>query len=280
MDTRQPASPFGGPALAAGATRVFALAGACNTSPTAVAIAINVTVTQPTAAGHLRLFPDGAALPTASTISYAAGKTRANNAIVATGTAGGVAVYNGQTSGTAHVIIDVAGYFDDPANNQPPRVNAGLDQSVLMPGSISLVGTASDDGLPGPTLTYTWSKTSGPGSVTFGNASQLSTTAGFGIAGTYVLRLSANDGALTGFSEMQVRVDPTAVDARRLLDQMTFGATPAQLARLNAIGVSAFIDEQLTLPITPYPDLPMMPGTRPGTCTGACQRDNYTMYPL
>ena len=119
VDTRQPNSHFGGPALAAGATRIFALAGSCSTARTAVALAVNVTVAQPTAAGHLRMYPAGSPLTEASTISFAAGKNRANNAIVATGTDGRVAVYNGQATGTVHLVIDVVGYFDDPANTPP-----------------------------------------------------------------------------------------------------------------------------------------------------------------
>ena len=61
----------------------------------------------------------------------------------------------------------------------------------------SLSGTATDDGVPGIGLTTTWSKVSGPGTVTFGNASALSTTASFSVAGTYVLRLTASDGLLS-----------------------------------------------------------------------------------
>jgi hypothetical protein len=82
--------------------------------------------------------------------------------------------------------------------NQPPSVNAGLDQTITFPSAAGLSGTATDDGLPsGSTLTRTWSKVSGPGTVTFGNASSLNTTATFSVAGSYTLRLTASDGAMT-----------------------------------------------------------------------------------
>ena len=57
----------------------------------------------------------------------------------------------------------------------------------------------TDDGLPNPpaAVTTTWSTISGPGTVTFGNASAVDTTASFSQAGTYVLRLTADDGALS-----------------------------------------------------------------------------------
>ncbi len=281
VDTRQPAPSLGGPALVAGSTRAFGLAGACHTSPTARAIAINLTVTQPSAAGHLRLFPAGIALPIVTSLNYSAGQTRSNNAIVAPGAGGAVAVYNGQGAGTSHLIIDVAGYFDDPANNQPPIVNAGANQTITLPATVSLTGLASDDGKPaGASLGFAWSETSGPGTVAFTNASALTTGASFDVAGTYVLRLSVSDTELTGWAEVQVRVEPTEADLRRFLDQAGFGPTSADVARVHALGLSGWVDEQLALPSSDYPVLPMMPGTAPASCTGTCQLYNYTMYPL
>ena len=55
-DTRTPAT---GPALAAGSTRHFTVAGVCGTSPTARAVSVNVAVTGGTGEGHLRLLPKG-----------------------------------------------------------------------------------------------------------------------------------------------------------------------------------------------------------------------------
>ncbi|HSE08346.1 MAG TPA: hypothetical protein VLB29_06750 [Nocardioidaceae bacterium] len=94
----------------------------------------------------------------------------------------------------------------DPQDNQAPTVSAGGDQSVVLPGSASLDGTVSDDGLPNPpgAVSTTWSRVSGPGTVTFGNASATDTTASFSTAGTYVLRLTASDGALTAVDEVTV----------------------------------------------------------------------------
>jgi PKD repeat protein len=57
-------------------------------------------------------------------------------------------------------------------------------------------------------LTLLWTA-SGPGNVTFGNASSANTTAQFSTAGTYTLRLTANDGELAAFAELTVTVtDP------------------------------------------------------------------------
>ena len=80
------------------------------------------------------------------------------------------------------------------AANLAPVVNAGADQTVTLPNTASLSGSVTDDGKPvGATVTSTWSKVSGPGTVTFANAAAPSTTATFSIEGTYVLRLTADD---------------------------------------------------------------------------------------
>jgi hypothetical protein len=111
-DTRNPNGPYGGPALAGGATRTFTVGGQCQIPLTAKAISINVTVTGPTSIGFLTLFPGGTAAPLASTINFRAGQTRANNAIVALGAGGTMSVVDGQASGnTTHFILDVNGYF-------------------------------------------------------------------------------------------------------------------------------------------------------------------------
>lgn len=93
------------------------------------------------------------------------------------------------------------------ATNVAPTVNAGTDQTVTLPGTASLDGTVSDDGLPNGSVTTTWSKVSGAGTVTFGNSSSVDTSATFSAAGTYVLRLTANDGSLQSTDDVTVTVN-------------------------------------------------------------------------
>jgi hypothetical protein len=110
-DTRNAPGPYGGPPLAGGASRSFVLAGRCGIPPTATAVSFNFTVTQPAAAGDLRVFPGGAALPLVSALNWSPGQTRANNAVGALGSSGDVTVRVDQTSGTVQLVIDVNGYF-------------------------------------------------------------------------------------------------------------------------------------------------------------------------
>jgi hypothetical protein len=112
FDTRNPNGPYGGPALVAGQSRAFALAGRCGLPATARAVSVNVTVTGPTAAGNLRLHAAGTALPAVSSLNYASGQTRGNNAIVGLSAAGDLSVRVTQPSGSAHALLDVNGYFE------------------------------------------------------------------------------------------------------------------------------------------------------------------------
>jgi len=111
VDTRSATGPLGGPALAAGTDRVFSVTGQCGIPATARSLSANVTVTQGTAGGDLRISAAGGALQLTSSINYRAGATRANNATIPLGASGGFSVHSDQGSGTVQVIIDVNGYF-------------------------------------------------------------------------------------------------------------------------------------------------------------------------
>lgn len=93
--------------------------------------------------------------------------------------------------------------------NRAPIVNAGADQTILLPQTVTLSGTVTDDGRPaGGSLKVEWSKVSGPGDVTFTNQNAVDSGASFSIGGIYVLRLTANDGAATGSDDLVVTVNP------------------------------------------------------------------------
>ena len=112
LDTRSADGPLGGPALAAGATREFTIAGRCGVPSGAKAISVNATVTEPTAPGDLRLYPAGTPLPLVSTINYRPHQARADNAVTRLNASGSLAVHCDQPSGTVHFLLDVNGYFE------------------------------------------------------------------------------------------------------------------------------------------------------------------------
>ena len=117
-----------------------------------------------------------------------------------------------------------------PATPPAPAVarlycEAGPDRDVVMPGKTFLRGYAGYDnpsapaargrrgggGNPAPAgarpeVTVAWSKESGPGSVTFEDASAAITTAGFSAKGTYVLKFAAHNGDTNLESTLTVKV--------------------------------------------------------------------------
>ena len=88
----------------------FTVGGACAVPAGAKAVSLNVTVTAPSVQGSLLLYAPGAPAPLVSNLNYLGGLTRANNAVAPLNSAGKISV-RCQQSGTAHVILDVNGYF-------------------------------------------------------------------------------------------------------------------------------------------------------------------------
>lgn len=109
LDTRS------GSAVQSGTDRVVDVdeVTACGVSPLATAVAINVTVVQPSAQGHLTAYPGNlASPPAASTLNFRAGLTRSNNALLGLSTDGRIKLRPFVSGGgTTHVIVDVVGFF-------------------------------------------------------------------------------------------------------------------------------------------------------------------------
>jgi hypothetical protein len=95
--------------------------------------------------------------------------------------------------------------------NTAPTVDAGNDQTITLPtDTASLDGTVSDDVA---VVGSTWTKVSGPSTVTFGNSHSVDTTATFGAAGTYVLQLAASDGTLETTDTVTITVNAAPTPA-------------------------------------------------------------------
>lgn len=109
VDTREPTR--GGPNPLGPGPRSFSIRGPCAGLFYASALAVNVTVTEPTADGHLKIHASGSPEPDTSHLNYRAGQTRSNNGIVSVGNLETFTVDIGQATGSVHVIIDEFGYF-------------------------------------------------------------------------------------------------------------------------------------------------------------------------
>ena len=102
LDTRLTGSPVGPGGLVA-----VAVGGG---GPVA-AVALNVTVTEPTAASYLTVYPSDAPRPLASNVNMLPGQTVANMVIARVGADGRVLLYN--NSGATHVVVDLLGIYDE-----------------------------------------------------------------------------------------------------------------------------------------------------------------------
>ncbi|MBI3416214.1 MAG: HYR domain-containing protein [Verrucomicrobia bacterium] len=151
------------------------------------------------------------------------------------------------SSCTFNVTVNAA-----PPVNQPPVVNAGSDQTITLPAGASLSGSASDDGLPVPpgALTLQWLQVSGPGVVTFGDATAANTTASFSLPGIYDLELKADDSQLLASADVFITVNPVpnlppSITLTNPVDGAVF-TPPADIARAadasDADGTVAKVD--------------------------------------
>ena len=123
------------------ATRDNKAYGHCGVPATARALALNVTVTAPEAAGHVRLFPTGQALPTIATVNYSAGQTRGGNGIVALGANRGVHGLRRAACGNDRrgdhrrrrlLRIGLQGPTPSGPSSRPPRP-AGMKNGLTLP---------------------------------------------------------------------------------------------------------------------------------------------------
>ena len=77
-------------------------------------------------------------------------------------------------------------------------------------------------------------------------------------------------------------------DATRLLEQASFGPTPAEVTRVAALGFDGYLKEQLAIPATGYQGFAFTPHTPPASCSydpamptsaaSLCARDQYSLF--
>jgi hypothetical protein len=112
VDTRLPAGPLGGPAIAGATSRTFPIQTACNLPATAQAYSMNFTAVPQGPLGFLTTWPADKPQPLVSTLNANLGGVTANAAIVPAAANGDISVF---VSNPSDVVIDVNGYFAPPA---------------------------------------------------------------------------------------------------------------------------------------------------------------------
>ena len=131
-------------------------------------------------------------------------------------------------------VENMGGGVPDPANKAPSLVTS-QSETVTLPNPLTLTASATDDGLPKPYrrapsnpdrdsqprrpqgVQIKWIQYRGPGTVKFepsasavihGEPVTLTSKASFSAPGTYVLRVTANDGQLFTTRDVTVTVNP------------------------------------------------------------------------
>jgi hypothetical protein len=163
LDTR---NGFPGP-LQYRETRSVQIRGQGLVPPSGVsAVVLNVTVTGPTSAGYLTVWPAGAPQPTASNLNFVAGQTVPNLVEVAVGAGGNVNIAAGFAGGAGShvdVIFDVAGWVGEATNSMvkdglyqpltPARImdtrsGTGVRQGSVGPGGMVALNVFGPGGVP------------------------------------------------------------------------------------------------------------------------------------
>ena len=102
------------------------------------AVVLNVTVTEPTGHGYITVWPGDGPRPTASNLNFVAGETIPNLAIAKVAADGTIRLHNGST-GSVHLVADVAGWYPAGSDYEPLAPARVLDtRSAVGVGAIGV----------------------------------------------------------------------------------------------------------------------------------------------
>jgi hypothetical protein len=133
--------------LGNGEVRNVSIAGRAGIPLDAVAVALNVTVTAPSAGSFLTVYPAGLRVPGSSNLNFGPGQTVPNMVLVGLGAGGRISVFNAR--GAVHVIVDVTGWFSGgfvPVT--PTRLLDTRATSAFGPGEVRDLPIAGRAGVP------------------------------------------------------------------------------------------------------------------------------------
>ncbi len=186
---------------------VFANLDSRNTRSTAGATAAASTFSGATPAWWVRVVRSGNSFSSYDSPDGATWTQRGTTTTIAmpTDVLAGLAVMSANTARLNTALIDNVRIIGTP-DNTGPGVAVSAPASVPVNTTCALDGTITEDALPSLTAATTlqWTQRSGPATVTFADATASDTTTVLPAAGTYVLRLTADDGEVRTFADATV----------------------------------------------------------------------------
>ena len=143
FDTRPGESPTGGKKTPIGAgtanaltQQVTGVVGNCIIPNTAVAVAMNVTIVNPTASSNLRVYPAGVQTPLVSNLNWSAGDPPTPNKVDVKLSADGKPTF-WNLSGNVDVLGDVVGYY---ISTSLKEISNLLNDTNVIPSGVTVTG--------------------------------------------------------------------------------------------------------------------------------------------
>jgi hypothetical protein len=127
-----------GGALAGATTRTIQVSGLGGVAADATAAAVTITVVGPTKTGYAVAWPAGQTRPSVYTVQFKAGQTVSNTIAVKLSPTGTMSLY--LTAGTAHVVVDVTGYYRGHDHDDRYLTDAEVDQKIDAARTTPLLG--------------------------------------------------------------------------------------------------------------------------------------------
>ncbi len=153
-----------------------------------------------TVANVQKIFPSSAAFVAAAQSAFNAGQPL-NVLMISPDTESGANNYISRISADDNATVEQRPQLTLTfVGNFAPGISPGVAPPAMVGVTASLTGVVSNS------ASRAWSKVSGPGTVTFGNAAQPATTATFSAAGNYVLRLSGSNALAQTSRDLAVNV--------------------------------------------------------------------------
>ncbi len=140
LDTRIGAgAPIG--KVQAGTVLPVHVTGVAGVPDSAVAVALNVTATEPQSAGYLTVYPCGQVPPVASNLNVEADETIPNLVISRIGTGGNVCIVGNVTT---HVLADITGWYGAKSDLHPLAApSRKIDTRIGLGGPVGKIGGAT-----------------------------------------------------------------------------------------------------------------------------------------